>query len=694
MDGSKPEPLHQTESNTRGESTVEVRVPPEPLLLFRPETAEIIEVDPEHVPAWLEEIAYLDKMVEDLAMARAETQACTVKLQQQVDPARRSAAEHTLKQAIKADAVARETAANATNEAVEFNRNAALWEVLPLRNGAKLRGKKMTYVRSDKVKNHRRTYKLSAKDQPDLKSFLTRNDKGEWKLDEKKLEKAFSQVQPKLKSSAKDWKIWEDGGEFVPEFAKAFNDAAKFGDPAKPEDMTEFSGGATLLRMFAGASASAGIATESDSIADALAGKGKFAAAFKARGEAGVMLAEAKADFKLWLPCQQGFNLYFPDGTPEGLNLGYYRASIAASVGASCGASLLAEGGAELSIGADGKQQLRGSPTSRSAAALGRPRLNVKSTKETVGANLGAQFTAFAGAQAEAKLGGSFDWRRPEETGWRKFAEIEASASALAGAGGTAAFEVRFSDGMFRVYAKLGACVGVGLKGGCEAAVGAFQIAEFALWYKHQVKNSLDRNIGYFVDQPDFERFCTLHALAVVSGESLIKLYAEVAYQSMGGAALKQELVQVIRREGRAALERIAEAKADDVLLETLAETKGYLLQMLDEARKEFDDSLDLIRRAADRVFSAAQTRQEIENIYQFTNAKIAEKNMSESPARLLAANLVGVGQLAIIESKVRVEPAPGYRLAFNDTFQYRLQRGNHVAWNPQRQGADFSHYA
>lgn len=692
MDGSKREPLHQADSNTRSESTVDVKVPSQPLLLFRPETAEIIEVDAEHVPVWLEEIAYLDKMVEDLAAARAETQACTVKLQQQIDPARRAAAEHKLKQAINSEAAARDTATGATKQVVEFNKNAALWEVLPLRNGGKLRGKKMTYVRSDKVKNHLRSYKLSAKDQPNLKSFLTRNDKGEWKLDDKKLKSAFLSVKPKLKTSAKDWKFWESGVQLVPEFAKAFNDAAKFGDPAKPGDMTEFTGGATLLRLFAGTSTTAGISTESDSIADALAGKGKFKAAFKARGEAGVMLAEAKADFKLWLPCQQGFNLYFPDGTREGLNLGYYRASISAGVGASCGASLLAEGGAELSIGADGQQELRGSPAGRTASALGRPRLSVKAAKEAVGADLGAQFTAFAGVQAEAKLGGSFDWRRPEETGWRKFAEIEASASALAGAGGTAAFNAGFSGGMLRVYAKLGACVGVGLKGGCEAAVGALQIAEFVLWYKHQVSNSLDRNIGYFSEQPDFERFCMLHALAIVNGESLTQLYAKVAFRSMRSEALEQELLRVLQREGRAALERIAEA--DDVLLETLAETKGYLLQLLDNARQQVDDSLELIRRAAGRLFSAAQTRQEIHNIYQFTNARIAEKNVNTTAARLLAANLVGDGQLAAIESTVRAEPAPGYRLAFNDTFQYRLQRGVHVAWNSRQQDRDFSHYA
>jgi hypothetical protein len=41
----------------------------------------------------------------------------------------------------------------------------------------------------------------------------------------------------------------------------------------------------------------------------------------------------------------------------------------------------------------------------------------------------------------------------------------------------------------------------------------------------------------------------------------------------------------------------------------------------------------------------------------------------------------IGMDQAAMIESRLRDEPAPGFAFAFNDTPTYTMQQGTNVAW-------------
>src|SRR5699024_2388731 len=92
-----------------------------------------------------------------------------------------------------------------------------------------------------------------------------------------------------------------------------------------------------------------------------------------------------------------------------------------------------------------------------------------------------------------------------------------------AGAGGAACFSISYEGGKFVVLAKLGGCIGLGLKGKVQAIVGVEHIAEFAKWFFYQVANAGVKNIGYFADsaKESFRTFNRMCALVLLKGESL-----------------------------------------------------------------------------------------------------------------------------------------------------------------------------
>lgn len=100
------------------------------------------------------------------------------------------------------------------------------------------------------------------------------------------------------------------------------------------------------------------------------------------------------------------------------------------------------------------------------------------------------------------------------------------------------------------------------------------------------------------------------------------------------------------------------------------------------------------VQDAIERLLSAVQTTQELENVYQFASVKICDRNPHSASVQAEIANRLGGVRLTQIEAALRQEPAPGHQLAFNDTFQYRLQRGTHIAWGPGHRGRDYSNYA
>jgi len=684
-------------SNPQIGSTADAKGKQRPLYFFYPDTAELFECPVESVDAVAKEIALMSRLSENLIEARQTLgMAHAAWLEQQTNVALRPQLEANLKEAIKKEEAATAEVHNHLEETPAFNKD-GVWELLPLRKTAagkeQYSGQRFTYVRSSKVRNHFRRYKLDS-DKPQLKSFLVKDEAtGQYKLDHEKIQEKLDEAFKKTKLH--EWKRPPWGREWAPEFAEAFNKNAKFKSPDDPNAMCEFSGGTQMLRLFAGAGASAKAESTIKSFDDALHLRGEVAVSAKAKGEVGGVLADGNIKATLYLPWKSGLELWIPapteskgggyswSSTPD-TTLGFFRISLATKAEASCGASLLAEGGVEFKLGRDGKtQRVKGSRATRDPSQMQQPKLDV--TKVEVKADAGGDLKAFAGVEAEASVEGAFEWRRPQEkVKWTGFASVKPGVSGQAGAGAQAAFHITY-DEKFRILMKAGVCVGVGLKGEVEAVVDVVNMAEFAWWAKSQVAYAGDKNLQYFSKEA-FRTFVAMYTLAIAKGKEI------GTYVGKEFAELRSELTNFIRTEPRQFLNAVR--NAHDSLLNSLAEVKGYIVYALQSISDQFDELKTEASDAIKRILSAAQIRNELENVYQFTSGEIAEKG-NAGLARNDIGQIVGMDTLAMIESRLRDEPAPGFAFAFNDTPTYMMQQGTNVAWmDPKTIAGDGSQLA
>jgi hypothetical protein len=129
-------------------------------------------------------------------------------------------------------------------------------------------------------------------------------------------------------------------------------------------------------------------------------------------------------------------------------------------------------------------------------------------------------------------------------------------------------------------------------------------------------------------------------------------------------------------------------------LLNSLAEVKGYIVYALKAIGDQFEEWRIEASDAIDHILAAAQVRNELDNVYQFTSPEIAEKG-DPQVARNDIGRFIGMDQVAMIESRLRDEPAPGFAFAFNDTPTYTMQQGTNVAWlHPTTTAGDGSQLA
>jgi hypothetical protein len=685
--------------NTTPGSVVCVKVKPEPLFFLRPETGEILECPAESVAAVRQEIALLNKLLDDLLRAQFASQQAIEQLQQAekiMDTGRVAQAQSAADQSLRTEARAREAMFKEFKDLPKFNDGGnGLLEILPLatHQGQNLmRTQRITYVRSSKVKSHFRRYHNLAGDAAQMKSFYTRGEDGRYKLDAKKLSDAMRKVPVKANLvKSEDVTLWAGG--WAPEFVEAFNAehdpeaAKKRADKATPQDASfQFSGGATFLRFFAGAGGNASVDMSSKSFKELLQGRGEVSAKLTGSARAGMELAAARINPKLYLPAKHGLHLVLPAGRnakggAQELNLGYVRLLIDGELGVSCGASAVAEGGLEFKLKADMTAGVRGAPAGKTAAAMAKPTASADKGKFEGTANLTGELSAFAGAEAFAAVSGALQWQRAEVLDFKDFAKIDAKARAQAGAGGTAMFDIGYSDRKFRIKAKLGACVGLGLKGEVAAEVGVVEIIEFDLWFKHQVYCAADQNLKYF-RQEAFEAFVLMKALAIAQAKNLQAFMLRraedlrVAWQHFIATA-SEEVIRRIRQSG-------------DYVLTATAEAKALLLGLLEQIKQRADHLRQEIEELARWLFSAVQTTQEADNVYQRVSTRYDDRIDKADGRRRVAALLGGEERLEAVVATMKTEPTPGYQLAFVDSPAYQFARGAgvHLAWRRSPMGA------
>lgn len=689
-----PEEVAQGTTNTKTGSKVTANVAASPLYFFRPETEEIYECLPADALAVRREISLLDRISTTLSMARAKTGELLDQVDRVALPDDRERLLRELRSAEKDEAAARDKLYQELKELRGSNKNGSeLLELLPLHTPkagqSGLLGKKFTYVRSSKVKSHFRSYQLSNADKPKMSSFLVNG-----KLDEKKLKESFSKVTIKGGLGQVGGQLWAK--EFVPEFVKAFNELSSpptdaSGESQAPADkeQADFSSGATLLRFFSVADYSAGSNVTAKSLTEALKGRGEIKGAYKGRADVALHLATGEAKWNFYFPRKKGLELYLPVPVLEKkqetthltqLTLGHFRVLISANCKSLVGASLLCEGGIEFVLeraatGKEGRQSIVGKPIARDSQTMARPQLDITRIADAKN-SLGAELTAFAGAQAEAQIKGAFEWQRPESSEFRPFAEIAPSITPQAGVGATAAFNIKYVNGKFRIFVQLGACAGIGAKGGLEATVGVAHIAEFALWFKHQVKCSMDKNLKYF-ESKAFSTFCTMYTLAMAEGKSI------ATYMGLSAWRMGNMLTELISNDPERVLRNINAAGTE--LTTAIAEVKGFLTAALNRIRSRAIKLDYQVETVARKILLSASTDEERKNIYRSVNFDFKPEPDGATGRALVATMIGGPDQLAAIESLHNSDPAPGYRLAFADTKAYAVASGLHVSWDESK---------
>lgn len=422
----------------------------------------------------------------------------------------------------------------------------------------------VTFVRSDKMKNHRRRYSIAARDRARSDGWLTENG-----VDPAKLRDAIrSELNIKFNAT-----LWEpdQNGALMTTLNKFYDEASWsiWGDAEarqKAIDETGFdaSAEAQFMRFAAGGSASGEFDPR----------KGKVH--FQAKIEGQFALAQGKVGIEQAFPVNKRSEIQIPyrvggwDGERRVASLGYFQAAIMASLSGFAGASALVAGNVHVST-------TDGLPTIKGIAA----RQNGQKAEIEGG--------VFAGVRGGCEVSGELRWRDvlTEAREWDKLCGIGKKVEAAFGAGAEFNIRLHFSEttGKFYCNAHAGLVLGAGAAGSFLLEVETQKIMRML----HFVYNALlDVDFRYLeLFDPDTEAFDWYKRMSLFAlGRGLTAAAAahEFATSVVTGLAEFVDDVFVGRKRERGGAELAQNVvndlalKEDAVFLHSPPEVKGTVL--------------------------------------------------------------------------------------------------------------------
>ncbi len=396
----------------------------------------------------------------------------------------------------------------------------------------------------------------------------------------------------------------------------------------------DFSAEAAAMRFYSGAGLSAELAP--------LQGNLKV----KAEGSVEVAFAEGKMAGNLYLPSKEGLMLYYLDleqlsaiakGNAAGSNkydLGAIRLVCGAELKGVIGVSLAGE----VSIGVemqdvetkdvDGKIKAGRMPHIKGS----RQKTKRKSALDVTGqsddwkntAGLAAEVNFFAGAKGGLGLKGAIEWRNPhtKDKKFEPFASIAPEVQGMVGLAGEAKLNIEYVDGIFRITAHAGLCLGVGPEGTLTMAVGAKQLASFVYWMYYNLLHAGFRSL-VFIGKEAFEALRSLCYLMVCEGRTIEQYFGKP--RTLIDQAIDKLETDYNKAQNCLALAKSINANPARTRF-TPPESKGMLIYQLTRFNKfnwvgdgaGFSDHyLPTQRQAVINILRQARIRADLENIIQ-----------------------------------------------------------------------------
>ncbi len=244
----------------------------------------------------------------------------------------------------------------------------------------------------------------------------------------------------------------------------------------------------------------------------------------KANAKASFAVAEGRVHTELYWPHYAGWHATM-DVAGEAVELGYWRLYGELVLSGSAGASLAVEVDVELCL-TGGKQGVRGIPPA-----------NKKKSGVKARAGASGDLQAFAGATAGIDAKGALQWLNPEgaesngkplkvKAGkaiaeYKDMAKVDAGVAGTAGIGVKGSFSIKHEDGKFVIYAKIGACLGLGGDGSLKFEAGFGTIGEFFKCVAYHLKRIDYHKIGDIIDERSYKTYCQVKYLMVAAGRRI-----------------------------------------------------------------------------------------------------------------------------------------------------------------------------
>ncbi len=457
----------------------------------------------------------------------------------------------------------------------------------------RLKGKKFTYIRSEHMANHIRSYSMAVEDRD--RSTLRTNGS----FDAQKIKQAFASKldEAKIKVS---YELFPEELKELTNWANTFagEHSWEFRDKDIENKQWDASASATWLRFSAGASMKA-----TPSLKDLRNGN----LAFSLESNSEIALAKGEIKAIGYLPYENGYHIKIPNKGRDGsakkdISLGHIRADLESNAQGFAGANamLAVDVGFKLDNN-DGKLSIE-KPEAKGKIDL------------------------FAGVKVSCGIKASLQWKNPE-AGY-KFSLLAAigyggSASLGIGLEGELTIDFNGDTGKFIIRAKAGVICGVGASGEIGFEVNAKTILNLVQFVYHTLMND---NYTYmeFITDKAFKALTVFIFKVVDEGLEKIEELYDIFFDTYKEFWI--EYFPDLSNERELAKE-IVLGKHNTMLKVATPEAKGFLISYL--AKTSVTRTEETQEQAIINILYFIQSRKEARNVFKsisLTGGKVSEK--------------------------------------------------------------------